>query len=116
MAVFVTSKGTSRADPGWQDLDQIEGAANKGVRLAADITNEKATVLFVDIEANGFIAMHSQPERSVCYIVQGAGTILVEGQPDIAYAIGDTITFAPDVRHGWHNKGTQTRLLVVVLP
>jgi quercetin dioxygenase-like cupin family protein len=116
MAVFVTNQGASRTDPAWQDLDEINGAANKGVRLAADITDEKAQVLFVDIEADGFIAMHSQPERSVCYVVEGKGTILVEGQPDLAYASGDTITFAPDVSHGWRNKGTRTRLLVVVLP
>jgi quercetin dioxygenase-like cupin family protein len=115
MAVFVTNQGLSRTDPAWQDLDEINGAANKGVRLAADITDEKAQVLFVDIEANGFIAMHSQPERSVCYIVEGEGAILVEGQPDINYASGDTITFAPDVSHGWRNKSTRTRLLVMVL-
>ena len=115
MAVFVTNQGASRTDPAWQDLDQIGGAANKGVRLAADITNEKAQVLFVDIEADGSIAMHSQPERSVCYIVEGKGTILVKGQPDIAYASGDTITFAPDVLHGWRNASARTRLLVVVL-
>ena len=76
MAVFVTNQGASRTDPAWQDLDEINGAANKGVRLAADITDEKAQVLFVDIEADGFIAMHSQPERSVCYVVEGKGTIL----------------------------------------
>ena len=116
MAVFVTNQGASRTDPAWQDLDEINGAANKGVRLAADITDEKAQVVFVDIEADGFIAMHSQPERSVCYVVEGKGTILLEGQPDPAYASGDTITFAPDVSHGWRNKGTRTRLLVVVLP
>ena len=45
MAVFVTNKGTSRTDPAWQDLDEINGAANKGVRLAADSTDEKAQVL-----------------------------------------------------------------------
>src|SRR5712671_7051948 len=83
MAVFITNKGASRTDPAWQDLDEINGAANKGVQLAADITTEKAQVLFVDIESDGFIAMHSQPERSVCYIVEGKGTILVEGQRDI---------------------------------
>jgi quercetin dioxygenase-like cupin family protein len=115
MAVFVTSKDASRTDPAWQDLDEINGAANKGVRLAADITDEKAQVLFVDIEPDGFIAMHSQPERSVCYIAEGEGTILIEGQPDITYASGDTITFAPNVSHGWRNKSTRTRLLVVVL-
>jgi quercetin dioxygenase-like cupin family protein len=115
MAVFVTNKGTSRTDAAWQDLNEINGAANKGVRLAADIAIEKAQVLFVDIEANGFIAMHSQPERSVCYIVEGRGTILVDGQPDITYASGDTITFAPDVSHGWRNENMRTRLLVVVL-
>jgi quercetin dioxygenase-like cupin family protein len=116
MAVFVTDKGTSRTDPVWQDLAEIGGAPNKGMRLAVDIANEKAQVLFVDIEADGFIAMHSQPERSVCYIVEGKGMIRLEGQPDIPYASGDTITFAPDVLHGWHNDSKRTRLFVVVIP
>jgi len=116
MAVFVTDKGTSRTDPVWQDLAEIGGAPNKGMRLAVDIANEKAQVLFVDIEADGFIAMHSQPERSVCYIVEGKGTIRLEGQPDIPYASGDTITFAPDVLHGWHNDSKRTCLFVVVIP
>jgi quercetin dioxygenase-like cupin family protein len=59
--------------------------------------------------------MHSQPERSVCFIVEGDGWIVVEGQSDFAYAKGDMITFDPDVLHGWRGKNAQTRILVGLL-
>jgi hypothetical protein len=59
--------------------------------------------------------MHSQPERSVCFIVEGDGWIVVEGQSDFAYAKGDMITFDPDVLHGWRGNNAQTRILVGLL-
>jgi quercetin dioxygenase-like cupin family protein len=116
MAIVVSRDSVTRSERSWQAFEEIDGAANKGVRLAVDLASEKATFLFVDIDAQGSIAMHSQPERSVCFIVEGEGWIAVAGQPDFAYAKGDMITFDPDVRHGWRADKAQTRILVGLLP
>src|SRR5260370_18598683 len=97
MAVVVWRDSVMRTERSWETFDEVNGAPNKGVRLAVDLANEKATFLFVDIDAQGSIAIHSQPERSVCFIVEGDGWIVVEGQSDFAYAKGDIVVFDPDV-------------------
>lgn len=116
MAIVVSTDSVMRTERAWQAFDAVNGAPNKGVRLAVDLTGEKATFLFVDLDAQGSIAMHSQPERSVCFVVEGDGWIIVEGQSDFAYAKGDLIAFDPDVLHGWRGAGAQTRILVGLLP
>ena len=116
MAIVVSRQSVVRTERSWQAFDAVNGAPNNGVRLAVDFANEKATFLFVDLDAQGSIAMHSQPERSVCFIVEGEGWISVEGQSDFAYAKGDLITFDSAVLHGWRGADAQTRILVGLLP
>jgi quercetin dioxygenase-like cupin family protein len=116
MAIVISKTSVTRTERSWQRFDEVNGAPNKGVRLAVDLANEKATFLFVDIDAQGSIAMHSQPERAVCFIVEGDGWIIVEGQSDLPYAKGDVIMFDPDVLHGWRGNDAPTRILVGVLP
>jgi quercetin dioxygenase-like cupin family protein len=116
MAIVVSKTSVTRTERSWQPFDEVNGASNKGVRLAVDLVNENATFLFVDIDPQGSIAMHSQPERAVCFIVEGDGWIIVEGQSDVAYAKGDMIMFDPDVLHGWRGNDAPTRILVGVLP
>jgi quercetin dioxygenase-like cupin family protein len=116
MAIVVSRDCVMRTERSWRPFDAVNGAPNRGVRLAIDFANEKTTFLFVDIDAQGSIAMHSQPERSVCFIVEGEGWIIVEGQSDFAYAKGDLITFDPDVLHGWRGADALTRILVGLSP
>jgi quercetin dioxygenase-like cupin family protein len=115
MTIVVSKDSVTRTERSWQPFDEVSGASNKGVRLAVDLVCGKATFLFVDIDAQGSIALHSQPERTVCFIVEGDGWVVVEGQPDLYYANGDIITFDPDVRHGWRGNSAPTRILVGVL-
>jgi quercetin dioxygenase-like cupin family protein len=115
MAIVFSRDSVMRTERSWQLFDEVNGAPNKGARLAVDLANEKATFLFVDIDAQGSIAMHSQPERSVCFIVEGDGWIVVEGQSNFAYAKGDMIMFDPDVLHGWRGNNAKTRILVGLL-
>jgi quercetin dioxygenase-like cupin family protein len=116
MATVVSKTFTSRTTLAWQPFDEVDGFPNKGTKLAVDFTDPKATILFVHIDANGSIAMHSQPERTVCYVVEGEGSIAIEGQTNLPYARGDVITFESNVPHGWQNSRAATRILVAVLP
>ncbi len=115
MAIVVSRDSIKRTEGSWQPFDEVNGAPNKGVRLAVGLATENSRFLFVDIDPQGSIALHSQPERAVCFVVEGDGWIVVEGQSDFAYAKGDMIVFDPDVIHGWRGNDARTRILVGVL-
>jgi quercetin dioxygenase-like cupin family protein len=89
---------------------------SRGARLAVTSTDGGVTFLLVDLEANGFIAMHSNPEVSVCYVAEGEGTVLAEGGDDVPFGEGDTIRFGADVRHAWRGGSSRTLLAVTLYP
>jgi quercetin dioxygenase-like cupin family protein len=100
MATVVSKTLASRTTLAWQPFDQVDGFSNKGTKLAVDFSDPKVTLLFVHIEADRSIATHSQPERTACFVVEGEGSIAVEGHMNVLYASGDVITFESNAPHG----------------
>jgi quercetin dioxygenase-like cupin family protein len=99
----------------WAPLEAGE-EPSRGARLAVTSSDGGVTFLLVDLEPDGVIGMHANPEVSVCYVAEGGGTVVAEGGDDVPFGQGDTIRFGPDVRHAWRGGPGRTLLAVTLYP
>ncbi len=107
--------GTEEKHPDWAPLDPADDPS-RGAQLALLSGAGTVLVLLVELEADGFVALHATPDVSVCHVVQGGGTIFFPNGEEIQFGAGDTIEFAGDVVHGWRGGGERTLVAVTTFP
>jgi quercetin dioxygenase-like cupin family protein len=115
------ASGVRHVAPGavrFEDLPTATGGApNDGVQLAQVTADGDHAFLLVRIAAGGRIGMHHDPVGSFCHVLQGSGTLHVDGEPDARFATGDVVAFARDVHHGWSaDPEADVVLAVTVFP
>jgi quercetin dioxygenase-like cupin family protein len=109
------ASGVEETRPEWTSLDPGEDPS-RGARVALLGGEADVMVLLVELEPGGLIALHSTPAASICHVIDGGGTIFVEGGDDFEFARGDTIEFEGDLAHGWNGGRERTLIVVTTFP
>jgi quercetin dioxygenase-like cupin family protein len=68
--------------------------------------------VLVRVEPGFLVARHTHPGTESTFVVDGGGTLFVQGSADRAVAAGDSFLIPPEVPHALQNKAAPTRLLV----
>ena len=72
-------------------------------------------LVMVEIDPNFFVARHTHPGVESSYLVAGAGTLSVKGQPDRALKAGDGFQIPPEVPHSLRNGPEKTRIAITYI-
>jgi quercetin dioxygenase-like cupin family protein len=68
--------------------------------------------VMVGIEPGFLVARHTHPGTESSFVIEGGGTLFVQGRPDRTIAAGDAFLIPPEVPHALQNKGAPARLFV----
>ena len=76
--------------------------------------NTYATMIYmVEIAPGGIVPRHTHPGVEMSYVQEGQGTLLIEGQPEIALKAGGSFMVPPGTPHSAKNTGGAAMKLVV---
>jgi quercetin dioxygenase-like cupin family protein len=67
----------------------------------------------VEIAANSVVPRHTHPGTVMGYLLEGDYTVMINGQPPHAMAVGETFTVPPGVAHEEHSGAHAAKILAV---
>ena len=69
--------------------------------------------VLVEVEPGAFIARHTHPGVESATIIEGGGTLQIDGEADRVLGAGDGFQVAPGVPHALRNGTAKTRVAAV---
>lgn len=79
--------------------DAVVEIVGEGVRRKILSYNKDIMPVEVHFEKGGIGSVHAHPHTQVTYVLEGTFEFTLDGKPVIVKK-GDTIVFAPEVKHG----------------
>ena len=64
----------------------------------------------VEIASGAQVARHTHPGIESAYVLEGTGTLSVQGKPDMTFAAGDGFVIEPETPHAVQNGSGTTRV------
>ena len=78
------------------------------------VPGREAVVARVEVAPGGKAGRHSHPGDEISYIIEGEGTLLIDGEPPRIVKAGESFIIPAGVIHDAHNNGTVPVKLVGV--
>ncbi len=78
------------------------------------VPGREAVVARVEVAPGGKAGRHSHPGDEISYVMEGEGTLLIDGEPPRAVKAGESFIIPAGVIHDAHNNGTVPVKLVGV--
>ncbi len=78
------------------------------------VPGREAVVARVEVAPGGKAGRHSHPGDEISYVMEGEGTLLIDGEPPRAVKAGESFIIPVGVIHDAHNNGTVPVKLVGV--
>jgi quercetin dioxygenase-like cupin family protein len=74
--------------------------------LGDELGGVPVTLIFVDMEPGGAVALHRHPYAEVFVVQSGEATFTIDGEERVARA-GEVLAVPPGVAHGFANRGDE---------
>lgn len=78
------------------------------------VPGREAVVARVEVAPGGKAGRHSHPGDEISYVMEGEGTLLIDGEPPRVVKAGESFIIPAGVIHDAHNNGTVPVKLVGV--
>jgi quercetin dioxygenase-like cupin family protein len=96
-------------------LAQTPGVQRTVIQRAdVSVPGREAVIVRAEIAPGGGTGRHTHPGEEISYVMEGAGELVIQGQPPHALKVGDGFVVPAGLTHEAHATGSQTLKIVAV--